>query len=92
MSTKRNEYEMITLANGKRESILDLLEKRGKDATISIINPVNGKKMNIQLGAISLVVFELKCGCQGKGIAVTSTDTLFCNKHQSLQRVSRIIS
>ena len=91
MSKMKQDYEMITLANGKRVSILDLLEKRGPDAEISILNPVTNKEIKVKIGAIPLFVFELKCRCQGKGIAVNKGDTLFCDKHQSLQRVTRII-
>lgn len=92
MSITRKDYEMITLANGKRVSILDLLDKRGPDAEIVLLNPATNKRVNVRIGDIPLFVFELKCKCQNKGIAVSKGDVIFCDKHQSLQKVTRIIS
>jgi len=84
---KRNDYEFITLANGTRRSIIDLLQEHGPDYAIAV---KGGGGRKIPLGNIPLVVFTLKCGYSNKGMAVQKGDLIMCPEHNVEEPVALV--
>lgn len=70
---------------------------RDKTTAVNAANPrrtrITGPDgRTVRLSDLPLVVFELKCGHQGKNYAIELGDWLFCEDCGAEKRVSRIIA